>query len=128
MEALNMFEQASRSKLRFKAQNGLIATEDLWDLPLTHLDVIAKGLRKELRETEDSFIDEKKGNNKLELRFEIVKYVITTKIAERDALKLKAEKAAKRQRILAVMEGVQNEVDKGKSIAELQKELDSLAD
>ena len=49
--AVNIFEQASRNKLRFDTNiKGVISTEDLWDLPLTsdtgrvNLDDIAKAL------------------------------------------------------------------------------------
>lgn len=126
METINMFEQASRLKLRFKASNGLISTEDLWDLPLSQLDVIAKGLRKELREADDSFIEESKTDVKLELRFEIVKYVITTKIAERDARAAQRDKAARRQQLLEALEGKKAESLKNMSVEDIEKELKAL--
>ena len=83
-ENVNLFEQASRQKLRFKV-NGLVSVEDLWDLSLAQLDTLAKDLRRQSRETEESFIEEKKSDSTLELRFEIVKHIITTRLAERQA-------------------------------------------
>ena len=41
-----MFEKASRLKLRFKTQNGIIAVDDLWDLTLDSLNTLAKALNK----------------------------------------------------------------------------------
>ena len=40
---MNIFERASRRKLRFDTVVGLLATEQLWELPLT-----AKGERPDL--------------------------------------------------------------------------------
>lgn len=126
MAEINLFEQATRLKLRFKSNNGNVSTEDLWDLPLSQLDDIAKGLRKELRETEDSFIEEKKSNAQLELRFEVVKHVITTKLAERDAKAQAKEKAARRQVLLEALEKKQNAALDGMSAEDIKKELEAL--
>jgi hypothetical protein len=52
----NLFEKASRLKLRFSSPAGLLTVEDLWDLPLSaqakvaNLDDIAKGLNKTLEQ------------------------------------------------------------------------------
>ena len=126
MAEINMFEQATRLKLRFKSNNGVVTTEDLWDLPLSQLDGIAKDLRKELRDTEDSFIEEKKSNANLELRFEVVKHVITTKLEERDAKAKAKEVAARRQVLLEALEKKQNAALDGMSAEDIQKELATL--
>ena len=126
MAEINMFEQATRLKLRFKSNNGMVTTEDLWDLPLSQLDGIAKELRKELRDTEDSFIEEKKSNSQLELRFEVVKHVITTKLEERDAKAKAKEVAARRQVLLEALEKKQNAALDGMSAEDIQKELATL--
>ena len=38
---MNIFEQATRAKIRYHSPNGLIGVEDLWDLPLTSLNSVA---------------------------------------------------------------------------------------
>lgn len=122
----NLFEKAVRRKLRFKASNGLVTTEDLYDLSLPALDTIAKSLRKELRETEDSFIDTKPTNGDLELRFEIVKTVIATKIAERDARNAAAAKATEKQALLEALEEKKASRFKNMSEEDIRRELAAL--
>ena len=39
---LNIFEKASKQKLRFVTSKGMISSEDLWDMSLQSLDIIAK--------------------------------------------------------------------------------------
>lgn len=125
-ETVNMFEKASRLKLRFQSANGRVSTEDLWDLPLSQLDVMAKGLRRELRETEDSFIEDKKSDAQIELRFEIIKYVIEQKLAERDAKLQAKERAQRRQVLQEALEKKQIAALDGMSVADIKKELAAL--
>jgi hypothetical protein len=82
-----LFEAASRLKLRFETSVGLLSVEDLWDLPLTStkantttLDVIAMGLYKQIQDAGTvSFVTETTRVNKvLNLKFELVKYIIST--------------------------------------------------
>ena len=57
-----MFERASKLKLRFNTEKGMVTTEDLWDLPLLQrnavdLDSLAKNLNKAVKESgEESFV------------------------------------------------------------------------
>lgn len=83
-----MFEEASRTKLRFTPTNGgIITTEDLWDLPLLSstgvcLDDLAKKLNQKLKdESEESFVVKKsKTKSRTELQFNIVKHIIQHKL------------------------------------------------
>ena len=50
---MNIFEMATRKKIRFNSPQGDLSTEDLWDLPLSskvngkaNLDDIAKDLHR----------------------------------------------------------------------------------
>lgn len=44
-----MFEKASRIKLRYSTNRGVLSVEDLWDLSLEQLDPIAINLNKSLK-------------------------------------------------------------------------------
>jgi len=123
---MSLFEQATKSHLRFKSVNGLVSVEDLWDLTLATLDTIAKGLRKELREEDESFIDNTKANAQLETKFEVVKAVIASKIADRDAYKARTERSARKQQIMSVLEQKKTDSLQNMSKEELEKELAAL--
>ena len=124
----NIFETASRLKLRFSTDVGLITAEDLWVLPLTsetkvNLNGIAKGLSKELRDSnEDNFVGEKTKNTTiLELKLDIVKHVIDVRIKEADMKKSASAKKEQNQLILSIIAKKQNEALENKSIEDLLK-------
>jgi hypothetical protein len=136
--ATNLFERATRLKLRYATDYGYITTEDLWDLPLTLrvgvrservcLDDIAKGLRRELRETEDeSFVTKPgKGNERLELAFEVVKHVIAVRLAEAELAKTARERAEKKQKLLGVLARKQDQKLETLTEAEIAAEIEAL--
>ena len=123
-----LFIKASRLKLRFKAHNGSITVEDLWDVSLETLNLLAKSLNKTLKDSaEEDYIKVKPAANKeLEMGFEIVKYVINTKLEEAAAKKLAADKKALKQKIMGLMEEKKDAALSAKSLEELQAELDKL--
>jgi hypothetical protein len=134
----SLFVQASRSKFRFNTAAGVITVEDLWDLPLTdsrkaNLDDIAKSLNKQLKETseEQSFVVTKTGAaatraNEVKAKFDLVLFVIKTKMEERDAALLRAEKEANKQKIMALIERKKDEALAGKSAEELMALLNTM--
>ena len=75
-----MFEIATRKKLRFNFK-GLKSVEELWDLSLTDLDSIFKGLNSEFKKSqEESLLDTKSEEDKLvELKIQIIKYIVNVK-------------------------------------------------
>jgi len=87
----NIFEQASRQALRFDTRVGKLSVEDLWQLPLTsankaNLDEIAIELNRQIKATaEESFVKQAKKDEVLQLRFDIVKNIIETRVAENEA-------------------------------------------
>lgn len=123
-----LFEKASRAKLRFKVKNGLLATEDLWDLNLESLDEVAKSLSKEVKESsEESFIKTKSEQNKtLELKFEIVKHIITVKLKEKSDKEARILKAQKKAQIQELIEKKELSSMEGKTLEELKKDLEAL--
>lgn len=125
---MELFEKASREKLRFNSVKGLLTTEDLWDLSLQDLNGIAKGLKKDLTaaEEEDFLEDISKENLGFKFKFDIVLHVLNTKKDERDKKKKMAEKKAQKEKILNVLKDKQDESLKVKSEDELKKMLEDL--
>ena len=130
----NMFEEASRLKLRFNSTKGMATGEDLWDLPLlsrtgVDLDSLAKSLNKAVKESgEESFVLKKNEiNSILELKFEIVKRVIEVKIEEAEARDKAADNKAKKEHIMSIIADKESDDLKGKSIKDLKKLIGELS-
>lgn len=107
---MSVFEKAIRQKLRFVTMRGLLTTEDLWDLPLTSknnfdLNNVAQQANAEVKASgEESFVGESTpASATAVLKLEVVKSVIATKIAERDAEAARKEKRQKRDRLLELL-------------------------
>ena len=127
----NIFEYATRRKLRFVMSKGVIITEDLWDLSLESLNTLAKSLNKRVKESEEEdFIGKTKIKSNqekdLEIQFELVKYVIKVKLEERDKRKVAAEKAEKLRRLRDKLEAAQDKELDQKSAEDLQKMIEEL--
>jgi hypothetical protein len=124
-----MFEKASRMKLRFNTQRGVLSVEDLWDLPLIQLDNIAIALNKKLQESKtESFIKTRtKDTTELELKFNIAKHIIDVKLQEQEDRLLESEKKKLSvRRFLTLWLRKQDAELEGKSLEELAKELEAL--
>jgi hypothetical protein len=128
-----MFEKATRLKMRFPTPQGLIAIEDLWDIPLTsttgkaNLNDIAKGLNKTLKSDDEDFVTvNRKSNSNEQLAFDIVKHIITVRVAENEAVALAKANKEKKQQILALIANKENEQLAGSSLEDLRKLADSL--
>lgn len=132
---MNIFEQATRAKLRFSTPNGMVSTEDLWDLPLTsvnskraNLDDIARTLDAEFKSTASvSFVSNVSVVNALtKLAFDVVIHIINVKIAEAKAAREAVAIREKKQKIMAIIEQKQEESLSAASIDDLQKMLEEL--
>lgn len=122
-----MFEVALKNKFRFPFK-GLVSTEDLFDLKVEDLDEIFKTLNSQLKRVkEESLLDTKtKEDKEIDVKIEIVKYIVTTKLAEKE-LHLKArEQKEQKQKILAILSTKQNEDLQNKSVEELKAMLNEL--
>ena len=80
----NIFEIATREKIRFETSRGEIGVEELWDVPLTSknqfdLDNIAKAVNKKIKDQEEeSFVKVKSAeSNTLKLKLEVVKRALS---------------------------------------------------
>lgn len=130
MENENMFEVATRTKMRFQFK-GLISVEDLWDLSVEELDAIFKSLNVKLNQAkEESLLDTKtKKDQEIKLKVEIIKYIVSTKLAESEARLKLAEKKAKKQELLSLIKEKQEKnLRENTSVEDLQKMLDELDD
>jgi hypothetical protein len=111
MDNSNIFEYATRNKIRFASLRGEITVEQLWDAPLKSkddfdLNDIAKRASKALKDaTEESFVAVARTteHTRLEVRFAIVKYVIAAKEAEEAAAKKRAETRVEKEKLLALL-------------------------
>lgn len=133
---MNIFEQASRLKLRFSTNRGDLTVEQLWDLPLQSktqfdLDSIAKSVYQDLKgRGEESFVatstDPMKG--RLELMLEILKHVIHAKQEENTAKLNKARIEQERARIAEIIDKKQDAALENETLEQLQARLASLKD
>jgi hypothetical protein len=123
-----MYKKALRMKLRFATNKGKLATEDLFDLSLTDLNSLAISLDKKLSETpRKSFIsDVAPDTQEDELRFNIVKDIITLKLAERNAAQNAKAKAAEKAQLMEILHRKKNEALENLSVAEIEAKLASL--
>lgn len=126
--ANDLFVEASRKQYRFKLNNGNATVEDLWDLNLETLNVLAKAAKKEVDSlAEEDFISAKPAASKdTENKFEILKYVIGVKLAERQAKADAVAKRAKAAQIKELLAEKQNQAMQSKTEAELLAELAAL--
>lgn len=123
-----MYKKASRLKLRFQTSKGNITVEDLWDLPLQSLDKIAVKLDEELSKTpKKSFIQEVNPENTIiELKFNIVKDIIDTKLQEKAEQENAQARQAERQKLLEILYKKENESLENLSIEEIKQRLSQL--
>lgn len=133
---MNIFERASRAKLRFASTVGELTTEQLWDLPLTaknagnvDLDKIARGIHRELKSLEEgSFVELKPDPRKteLELQLEIVKHVIEAKIEAKKRVEKAAENAERKRKLLGALAHKEEQELSGMTKAEIEAEIAKL--
>ena len=122
MSEKNIFKLAVEGKFRYP-HNGLINTEDLYDLNVTSLDKIYKKLNAEAKALkEDSLLETRtKKDYELDLKIEIIKTIVEEKLEAKRLAKEQFEKAEKKQRILGLIERKQDEALEKLSTEELEK-------
>jgi hypothetical protein len=132
--SINLFEYATRNKLRFPSGRGELTTEQLWDVPLRsrddfNLNSIAKAASKAWKEaSEESFVETTKTPEHMrrETTLEIVKYVIEVKLADEAADKKRAENKLEKERLLKILGEKQAGVLSELSEKELQARIAAL--
>lgn len=122
-----LFEVAVRSKFRFPFR-GLISVEDLWDLSVESLDLIFKQLNSQIKQVkEESLLGSKTQEDKeLEMKIDIIKYIVSTKLEESELKSKAREVKAQKQKIMEILSAKQDEALENKSVEELTKMLNEL--
>lgn len=119
-----MFDKVTRLKLRFESNKGLLSVEQVWDLSLTALNEMAKGLSRQVKAAEtdeEDFIGTKSNvDSELQLRFDVVKHIIGVKLKERDDSRDAAERKANNQIILELIQRKKQQELESKSVEELE--------
>jgi hypothetical protein len=125
--SMNIFEFATRNKLRFASSRGLLTVEQLWDVPLRssdefNLNAVARLASKAWKDvSEDSFVETAKTpeHARLETALEVVKYVINAKLFDEAAAKKRAENKLQKDKLVQILAEKQD----GKLAALPEKEL-----
>ena len=120
----DLFKIANKKKYRFNYK-GVISVEDLWDLSVEELDKIYKSLKSMQKNvSEESLLQTvSKEDKELINKIEIIKIVVTDKLAAKERAQKAASQRAQNQRILEIMADKQDAALKEKSIEELQNML-----
>ena len=131
---MNIFENASRKKLRFPSPVGDLMTEQLWDLPLTSkngasLDGLARSTNRQLKDLGDeSFVNVRPDPRvgELQLQLDILKRVIEVKMKIKAAAEAATERAQRRSKLLSVLAAKEEDELKGMTREQIEKELAAL--
>lgn len=131
---MNIFEIATRRKMRFDTSKGQLSCEDLWDLPLTsntgkvNLDDIARNLHSQLKtDANVSFVfKERKSDETTQLGFDIVKHIIDVKLAEAEETRVRRANSEKKQQLLELIANKENQQMAEMPLDELRKLAESL--
>lgn len=124
----NIFEKASRAKLRFATARGNLSVEQLWDLPLDKGEVSLYNLAQDLltqvadkpAEKLSFFSKAVAVDETAELKFEIVKHIVTMRVAEAEAQQTEAIKRTQRAELDALIAAKKAEAKQNLSLEELE--------
>ena len=132
----NIFEYATRSKLRFQSSHGVLTVEQLWEVPLRskagddfNLDAVAKVANRALKSvSEESFVETERtpAHEQAEIALDVVKHVIGVKLAEEQAAERRAANKIKREKLLAALADKEAGKLSEMSIKELRRQIETL--
>ena len=132
----DLFSYATRNKLRFQSTKGELTVEQLWDIPLRskngeHFDLnnVAQRANQSLKEIDaENFVETTRtpAHTLCEMRLEIVKYIIETKLGEEEAAKKRADNKTEKEKLLKILAEKQDGKLSELSEKELQKRIAAL--
>lgn len=123
----NIFEKATRTKLRIQVPNGRGfvngTVEDLWDLPVRKLKVMAEERYQALRQAQDTLFGAVRSNPKTELALDVLKHIIEVKEKESKAATTRDIRAEEKRKLREAIAKKQEAQFEEKSMETLQAEL-----
>ena len=122
--------KAARKKWRFATTKGHMTFEDLWDLNLEALDKVAVALDEKIQKGGRKSFIAKRTESMAEEQgmFDLVAYVIETKMAEADAAKDRAARASQKQFLEDLKKRKQIASLENLSLEDIEKQIASLSD
>ena len=125
MEKENIFEIASRRKIRFDYK-GQLSVSDLWDLDVQELDIIFKILSVNKRQvSEESLLQTTSTENTLlNMKIDIIKHIVDYKLKLEQANVDRKAKADKKEKVLKALENLEDNSLNNMTKEELQEMLD----
>ena len=118
----NLFEIATRNRYRFNYK-GVMTVEDLWSLRVEDLDAIFKMKTAD----EDSLLATKSAEDQdLANKIDIVRYIVSVKLAEAAERVSAAEKKAQRDKIMEIVAKKKDKALEDMGIEDLMKKLEEL--
>ena len=132
----NIFEFATRNKLRFASSRGELSVENLWEVPLRakddfNLNSIAQTVNRGLKASaEESFVETTRSpeQDRREISLEIVKYIIEVKKTEEEALCKRLNAKREKEKLLTILAEKQDGALSALSVDELQKRIAQLSE
>lgn len=132
---VDVFETATRLKVRFLSSRGFLSAEQLWDVPLRSrddfdLNGIAKTVYATLKAAEtENFVDQAPNAElgRFEVAMAVVRRVITVKLAEEEALRVAAARKAERARLTQILARKQDATLEGLSEDDIKARLQALS-
>lgn len=121
------FEIASRKHYRYP-YNGMISTEDLWDLNMAQLDSIFKKLKAQSRQAQEESLLTTKTQEDVdtENKIDIIRYIVEYKQNLQKEAEMAMERKQQRVRIEEILYERENADLRNKTPEELRAMLDEL--
>ena len=123
----NLFEIATRNRYRFNYK-GVMTVEDLWSLRVENLDAIFKMLNRQKKTADDDSLLATKSAEDQDLanKIDIVRYIVSVKLAEAAERVSAAEKKAQRDKILEIVAKKKDKALEDMGNEDLMKKLEEL--
>ena len=121
------FEMASRKHYRYP-YNGMISTEDLWELNVSQLDLIFKKLKAQSRQAQEESLLTTKTQEDVdtENKIDIIRYIVEYKQNLQKEAEMAVQRKQQRTRIEEILYERENADLRNKTPEELRAMLDEL--